>query len=172
MRSGSTVPITTTLCNLLAQEESACRSLLETVQEERRAIRTLAIAEFHTINGKRLAVLEQLRVLARECDLLVQQFTQTEGSPPQSSLSLQRVIDSLTDHHSNELRGQYKRLMAAAKLVREEIKQNVVLIEGIRGFIDNALSAGTKVVPGLDLYNGGGQSTSALPTTALFYQQG
>jgi len=171
MRSGSTVPITTALCNLLAQEESACRSLLETVQEERRAIRTLAITEFHTINGKRLAVLEQLRVLARECDLLVQQFTQTVGSP-QSSLSLQRVIDSLTDHHSNELRGQYKRLMAAAKLVREEIKQNVVLIEGIRGVIDNALSAGRKVVPGLDLYNGGGQSTSALPTTALFYQQG
>lgn len=171
MRSGSTVPITTALCNLLAQEESACRSLLETVQEERRAIRTLAITEFHTINGKRLAVLEQLRVLARECDLLVQQFAQTEGSP-QSSLSLQRVIDLLTDHHSNELRGQYKRLMAAAKLVREEIKQNVVLIEGIRGFIDSALSAGKKVVPGLDLYNGGGQSTSVLPTTALFYQQG
>jgi hypothetical protein len=159
------------LCRLLAQEESACRRLLETVQEERKAIHALAVVEFPGINSRRLAVLEHLRALAHERDLLVLRFAEIDGagtvSPP-----LQRIVESLTDPRSDDLREQYRRVMDAAKLVRGEIRQNAVLIEGIRDFMDNALSAGSKAASGLELYNGGGRSAGAGPAAALIHHQG
>jgi FlgN protein len=169
MGSESMESFSTSLCRLLAQEESACRTLLETVQEERKAIRALAVAEFPGINSKRLAVLEQLQTLAHERDLLLRRFAETDVAGP-VSIPLQRIVESLTDPRSGELREQYQRVMAAAKLVRGEIKQNAVLIEGIRDFIDNALSAGSKAAPGLDLYNGGGRNAGARPAAVIHHR--
>jgi hypothetical protein len=47
-----------------------------------------------------------------------------------------------------------------------------VLIEGIRGVVDQALSTGTPVAPGRDLYTADGQSFVAGPVNVLIHQQG
>lgn len=171
MHSATLPSKTAKLCRLLMREEAACRSLLETVQEERAAIRTLAITEFHGINSKRLAILECLQALAEERTLLVQQCAQDHGLPPSAS-ALPMLIDELNGPESHELRAHYRTFLSTAKSVREEIKQNVVLIEGIRGVVDKALSAGTRIVPGQDLYNQDGQSSALSPTNALIHQRG
>jgi hypothetical protein len=170
MPSGSLTSTTFKLCQLLGREEAACRALLETVQEERTAIRTLAITEFHTINCKRLAILESLQTLAQERDLLVQYIAQRHRL--RQTTTIHALIDRLTASESADLRTCYNSFMSIAKMVRAEIKHNVVLIEGIRGVVDQALSSGTKIVPGHDLYDNEGRSSTALPVNAFIHQQG
>lgn len=169
MLSGSSA--TFQLSQLIAQEEAACRALLETVYEEREAIRTLAVTEFHPINCRRLGTLEILQNLAEKRDSLVLNLSRHYQLPP-SAATLHGVIDAVSGAGSEQLRGQYDSFMATARTVREEIKQNVILIENIRGFIDNALSAGTAVIPGLDLYTNTGHNLTAHAHATLIRQQG
>lgn len=157
------------LCRVLDQETSACQSLLDTVHEERAAIRTLAITEFHGINCRRLAILETLQSLADERQRLVQEWAGRQGWP--QITSVHHVLDRLADAPA-ELRSGYHRYMSVARLVRDEIKQNVVLIEGIRGVVNQALSTGTTVLPGQELYTPAGQSANTAPVNVLLHQQG
>jgi len=170
MPSGTLTPTTLKLCQLLDREEAACQSLLETVQEERAAIRTLAVTEFHSINCKRLAILESLRTLAEERDALVLHIAQCLGFS--QTTTIHGLIDRLTASESADLRARYNSFISIAKMVRAEIKHNVVLIEGIRGVVDKALSVGTETVPGLDVYNSDGQRSNAGAANALIHQQG
>ena len=165
------LPAITQLCRLLCQEETTCRQLLETVHTERAAIRTLAITEFHSINCRRLSILESLQSLADERQQLVQELAVHYGLQPVTT-SIQELIDNIRDSASEDLRTTYRSYMTVAKTVRDEIKQNVVLIEGIRGVVDQALSIGTPSVPGGDLYTADGQSFVAGPVNVLIHQQG
>lgn len=171
MPSGTLSSPTSQLCRLFMREEAACRALLETVAEERAAIRALAIAEFHPINSRRLAILESLRALAEERALIVQRLAAVNGLPPDTT-AIHAVIDRSTGPESDELRTRYAAFLATAKLVRDEIKQNVVLIEGIRGVVDRALTAGTMIVPGPDLYTNDGRSATVTPVNAVIHQRG
>ena len=161
----------TQLSRLLRQEEATCRQLLETVHAERAAIRALAITEFHAINCRRLSILESLQSLADERQQLVQELVAHYGLQPVTT-SLQELIDKVQDTASEDLRAAYRSYMTVAKTVREEIKQNVVLIEGIRGVVDQALSTGAPVAPGRDLYAADGQSFVAGTVNVLIHQQG
>ncbi|MBX3332202.1 MAG: flagellar protein FlgN [Nitrospira sp.] len=165
------LPAITQLCRLLHQEEAACHQLLETVQAERAAIRTLAITEFHSINCRRLSILESLQSLADEREQLVQEVVAHYGLPSVTT-SIQDLIDHVQNAASEDLRAAYRSYMTVAKTVRDEIKQNVVLIEGIRGVVDQALSTGTPVAPGMDLYAADGQSFVAGRVNVLIHQQG
>jgi flagellar biosynthesis/type III secretory pathway chaperone len=165
------LPAITQLCRLLHQEEAACHQLLETVQAERAAIRTLAITEFHSINCRRLSILESLQSLANEREQLVQEVVAHYGLPSVTT-SIQDLIDHVQNAASEDLRAAYRSYMTVAKTVRDEIKQNVVLIEGIRGVVDQALSTGTPVVSGMDLYAADGQSFVAGRVNVLIHQQG
>ena len=159
------------LCRLLHQEEATCHQLLETVHAERAAIRTLAITEFHPINCRRLSILESLQSLANERQHLVQEVGAHLGLQPVTT-SIQELIDNVQDSASEDLRTTYRSYMTVAKAVRDEIKQNVVLIEGIRGVVDQALSTGAPAVPGGDLYTAAGQSFVAGRVNMLIHQQG
>ncbi len=170
MLSGSSTPAVL-LAQLITQEETACQSLLETVHEERRAIRALAVTEFHAINSRRLAILESLQALADQRDALVSKLSQQFRLAPSAS-TLQGVIEALRGAEAVPLREQYERFLATARTVREQVKHNVVLIENIRGFIDAALTAGTTVIPGSDLYGQSGLSRSAPAAATLIRQQG
>jgi len=165
------LPAITQLCRLLCQEETTCRQLLETVHTERAAIRTLAITEFHSINCRRLSILESLQSLADERQQLVQELAVHYGLQPVTT-SIQELIDNIRDSASEDLRTTYRSYMTVAKIVRDEIKQNVVLIEGIRGVVDQALSTGAPAASGGDLYTAGGQSFVAGPVNVLIHQQG
>ena len=164
-------PAITQLCRLLRQEEDTCHQLLETVNTERAAIRTLAITEFHSINCRRLSILESLQSLADERQQLVQELMGHFGLRPEAA-SIQELIDHIQDSASDDLRAVYRSYMTVAKTVREEIKQNVVLIEGIRSVVDQALSTGAPVVSGRDLYTADGQSFVTDRVNALIHQQG
>lgn len=171
MPTSTFLPAITQLCRLVHQEEAACHQLLETVHAERAAIRTLAIIEFHSINCRRLSILESLQSLANERQQLVQELVAHYGLQPVTT-SIQELIDHVHDAASEDLRVAYRSYMTVAKTVRDEIKQNVVLIEGIRGVVDQALSTGTPVAPGRDLYTADGQSFVAGPVNVLIHQQG
>ena len=164
-------PAITQLCRLLRQEEATCHQLLETVHTERAAIRTLAITEFHAINCRRLSILESLQSLADERQQLVQDLAMHCGLRP-GTVSLQELIDHIQDSSSDDVRTVYRRYMTVAKAVRDEIGQNVVLIEGIRGVVDQALSAGTPVSPVKDLYAADGQAIGTGRVNVLIHQQG
>lgn len=159
------------LCRLLRQEEATCHQLLETVHTERAAIRTLAIIEFHSINCRRLSILESLRSLADERQHLVQELAAHYGFQLEAT-SVQKLIDHVQDPASEDLRIAYRSYMTVAKTVRDEIKQNVVLIEGIRGVVDQALSISVPADPGRDLYTPDGQSSVAGRVNMLIHQQG
>jgi len=164
-------PAITQLCRLLRQEETTCHQLLETVHTERAAIRTLAITEFHSINCRRLSILESLQSLAAERQHLVQELVGHYGLRP-GTASIQELIDHIQDPSSDDLRAVYRSYVTVAKSVREEIGQNVVLIEGIRGVVDQALSTGTPVSPIKDLYAADGQSVATGRVNVLIHQQG
>lgn len=171
MPTSTFLPAITQLCRLLRQEEATCHQLLETVHTERAAIRTLAITEFHSINCRRLSILESLQSLADERQQLVQELAVHYGLQPVTA-SIQELIDHIHDHGADDIRATYLSYMTVAKTVRDEIKQNVVLIEGIRGVVDQALSAGIPVEPGKELYTADGQSFVAGRVNMLIHQQG
>lgn len=171
MPTSTFLPAITQLCRLLRQEEATCHQLLETVHTERAAIRTLAITEFHSINCRRLSILESLQSLADERQQLVQELAVHYGLQPVTA-SIQELIDHIRDHGADDVRAIYRSYMTVAKTVRDEIKQNVVLIEGIRGVVDQALSAGIPVEPGKELYTADGQSFVAGRVNVLIHQQG
>jgi len=165
------LPAITQLCCLLRQEEATCHQLLETVHTERAAIRTLAITEFHSINCRRLSILESLQSLANERQQLVRELAGHCGLQP-GTASIQELIDRVQDPSSEDLRDVYRSYMTVAKTVRDEIGQNVVLIEGIRGVVDQALSTGTSVSPVKDLYAADGQAIGTGRVNVLIHQQG
>lgn len=157
------------LGHFLHQEEAACRQLLDTVQVERLAISELDILRFDGINRRRLAILEALQVLADQRDGLVRDLAAHYGLPSPSSLH------TLIDHlpvEAVEFRSCYATYIASAKTVREEIKQNALLIEGIRGVVDQALSVQAPIAQGNDLYTAGGQSFIPGRVNMLIHQQG
>lgn len=169
MHARMRVPTTDQLCQLLNEEEATCRQLLDTVLEERTAIRALEINQFHGINCRRLSILEVLQTLAEARERLVHELAGYHGLPPETSLH--QLVDHL-QATSIDLRGSYQRYIERAKTVREEIKQNAMLIEGIRGVIDQALSTRTAGESGQDLYTAGGQSIAAGRMNVLIHQQG
>ena len=164
-------PAITQLCRLVRQEEATCHQLLETVHTERAAIRTLAVTEFHSINCRRLSILESFQSLASERQQLVHDLAGHYGLQP-GTASIQDLIDHVRDSSTDDLRAVYRSYMTVAKTVRDEIKQNVVLIEGIRGVVDQALSTGTPVSPAKDLYAADGQSIVTGRVNMLIHQQG
>ncbi len=170
MPSATLSPATAPLRQVLIEEEAACRSLLDTVAEERAAIRTLAITEFHGINCRRLALLESLERLGEERERQVRDLAAQQGLRTVSSLP--ELLGRLTAPAAGDLHAHYHTLMSTAKTVRDEIRQNVVLIESIRGVVDKALSAGSTIVPGQDLYSQDGQSSRVSPLNVLIHQRG
>lgn len=170
MSANTLAPTIPALCRLLDREEAACQILLETVLEERAAIRDLAVTEFHPINCKRLAVLESLQELGQEREVLVRQIALQHGLDP--ATTIHGLIDLLPASESTGLRERYNGFVSIVKMVRAEIKHNVVLIEGIRGVLDQALSAGAAIAPGFDVYNGDGQHSRAASANLLIHQQG
>lgn len=159
------------LINLLRREQASCQALLETVMAERHAIKALAIGEFHPINVRRIAVLEQLRSIAEAREHAVREAADSVSLPGPIT-SLQVLLDRWKGADVTDIRRQYDALMVTAKQVREEIKLNVGLIENFRGFIEQALSAGATAMTDGKAYNRTGKPASANPMSAVLYQQG
>jgi len=101
----------------------------------------------------------------------VQRLAAITGLPPDTA-TIHTIVDRARGPESDELRTRYTAFLATAKQVRDEIKQNVVLIENIRGVVDRALTAGTKIVPGLDIYTNDGRSAAVTPVNTVIHQRG
>lgn len=169
MPSHMVVPTTDGLRQLLSEEEATCRQLLETVYEERAAIRTVDITRFHDINCRRLAILERLETAADARHRLVQDVARLHGLSQDTSLH--QLVDHL-QKTSSDILACYQSYLTQAKAVRDEIKHNAGLIEGIRGVIDQALSVSSSLGEGQELYTAGGQSIAVGRTSVLIHQQG
>lgn len=159
------------LSHILIQEQESCGALLETVEDERRAIKAMAITEFHDINLRRIAILETLQALTQSREAAVRQIAE-QANLPEAALSLQILLDRWHSPQVPALRRRYDAVMVVAKQARDEIKQNVVLIEGIRQVIEGALAAGTATISGADAYDRSGQRAAIQSSAAMLYQQG
>lgn len=159
------------LSEILLREQSACQSLLETVEAERQAIKVLAIGEFHPINVRRLGILEQLQSIADARERIVGQIAEA-AALVNPLASLQGLLDQWQGPEAATVRRQHKALLITAKRVREEIKQNVVLIENFRGFVEHALAAGAHAMTDGTAYNRSGKLAATHPLSAVLYQQG
>lgn len=156
---------------ILLRELACCQSLLETVEAERHAIKALAIGDFHPINVRRLAILEQLQSIGGARDQAAGRIA-AALSLPDVSLSMHALLDRWHGPESTVVRRHHGTLMVLAKHVREEIKQNVVLIDGIRGFVEHALTAGASALADGNAYNRTGKPALAHSLSAVLYQQG
>jgi len=164
-------PYTAQLTDVLLREQASCQALIETVEAERLAIKTLAIGEFHAINVRRISVLEDLRSIADARDRVVRQIADAAALPG-SITSLHKLLDCWEGSEGARIRRQYDIVMTTAKRAREEIKLNVVLIENFRGFIEQALAAGATAMTDGKAYNRTGKPSSIHPMSTVVYQQG
>lgn len=159
------------LIDALVREQAACEALLETVEAERHAIKSLAIGEFNSINIRRIAVLEELQSIADARDRSIRKIADA-ASMQGPTASLQALLDRWQGEEAPTVRRHHDALLATAKQVRDEIKQNVVLIENFRGFIEHALTAGAAAMTDGKAYGRTGKPSSAHPLSAVLYQQG
>lgn len=162
--------LTASLLHLFESEEQACHHLLETLHQERTAIKTLAVEEFHPINRRRLEILETLQKQEEERRRLTASLAAVRGMPADSSLYA--VLDSRSDLDDHRLRSHYTRLMALAQSTRREVQLNAALIEGVRAFLGSALDAALKVGITDDLYTASGLFRSELSRATIIRQQG
>lgn len=162
--------LTASLLHLFESEEQACHHLIETLHQERTAIRTLAVEEFYAINRRRLDILEALQKQEEERHQLATALAVSRGMPADSSLYA--VLDSRSDDNDDILRTHYTRLMALARSTRTEIQLNAALIEGIRAFLGKALDAALKVGTTDTLYNASGLFRSGFSRATIIRQQG
>lgn len=166
--SGSS--LTAQLLHLFELEEQACRHLIETLHQERAAIKTLAVGEFQAINRRRLGILEALQQQEEERGRLAVALAAVRGLPADSSMHA--VLDSRCDEDDRVLRAHYARLMAVARTTRREIQLNAALIEGVRAFLGNALDAALTAGNADKLYNAAGLCRSAITRATIIQQQG
>lgn len=159
------------LGEILSKEQASCLALLDTVEEERRAIKSLAVAEFHGVNTKRIAILETLQSLNQSREAAVRQLAEAVHLPAAAD-SLRTLLDTWRSPAAEGLRREYEALMTTAKRAREEIKQNVVLIESLREFLEGAVQAGTVLSAHGQAYDRSGQRVGAASSAAVLYQQG
>jgi len=166
-----TTALATQLETILLRELASCQALLETVEAERHAIKTLAIGDFHPINVRRLTILEQLQSIGEARDQAVGRIAAVLALPGSIS-SMPALLDRWHGPEAATVRRHHEALMAVAKHVREEIKQNVVLIDGIRGFVEQALTAGSSAMTDGSVYDKAGRPALAQSLSAVLYQQG
>ena len=159
------------LSDILDREESACDRLLSTLYDERTAIRRLAIADFLAINERRLAILSALETLELERQGLTSRLSDSWGFP-QASVTLQAIVDRLKASGSSGLDERYVRLAGKLRGIREEIVLNAGLIDAIRGFIEQVLSAWTSSTNSEGLYSLSGQRETAVLGGSLLEQRG
>lgn len=162
--------LTANLLHLFELEEQACRHLIETLHQERAAVRTLAVEEFHTINRRRLEILEALQKQEEERNHLAAALAAVRGMSTGSSLYA--ILDSRSGEDDRILRTHYTRLMALARTTRREVQINAALIEGVRAFLGKALDAALKVGATDNLYNAAGRCRSEISRATIIRQQG
>ncbi|MCA1959012.1 MAG: flagellar protein FlgN [Nitrospira sp.] len=169
MNVSSHIPTLADLSRLLGQEEDACRALLKILEDERQAVRSLAIEKLHSINGERLALLESLQRLAREADESLRGLAAERGFPQPTSWQV--VLDRLMPEEAGGLRARHRSLIEAAESVREGLRRNGTLVDAIRTVIDQALSAGSAVAQERQGYGSDGRRTS-MSANGFLYQRG
>lgn len=162
--------LTANLLHLFELEEQACHHLIETLHQERAAIRMLAVGEFQAINRRRLEILEALQKQEKDRDRLSAALAGVRGLPADSSLYA--VLDSRCDEDHCVLRAAYGRLMVVARTTHREIQLNTALIEGVRAFLRSALDAVLTAGNADKLYNAAGLCRSAITRATIIRQQG
>lgn len=157
------------LLRLISEQEAVCRTLLQTIHEERQAIRSLDLERLHTVNAKRLTLLEFLQRLSREANETARTLLPQQGDD--APASLHAVGEQLGYETAAAVRVRYDSLHRTAQAVREELKRNGSLVEAIRLLLDQTLSAASLVSSGPDGYGSDGRRTS-VSAHGLLSQQG
>ncbi|BCA54789.1 protein of unknown function, FlgN-like domain [Nitrospira sp. KM1] len=159
------------LADILSREESACELLLATLREERSAIQRLAVSEFTSINERRLGILASLETLDTERQRFAGQVSASWGLPP-AAVTLQTILEQMKSASVPGLDERYARLAERLRAIREEIALNSTLIDNIRQFIEQMMSAWTSSANSEGLYSPSGGRHSAIYEGSFLQQRG
>jgi flagellar biosynthesis/type III secretory pathway chaperone len=169
MNTQSHMPVGANLLRLISEQEAVCRTLLQTMCEERQAIRSLDLERLHAVNDKRLTLLEALQRLSQEANETARTLLPRQGSDAPSSL---QAVGELLGHETGAaFRARYDSLHRTAQVVHEELKRNGSLVEAIRLLLEQTLSAASLTSSGPDGYGSDGRRTS-MSAHGLLSQQG
>lgn len=159
------------LSNILTRESVQCELLAQNIVQEREAIKCMALQEFVSINHSRISILECLRTLKEELDVVLDRLAIAYHLPKAG----RTLIDILRQAHSPQaevILQQYERLADKVRAVKHDIAVNQLLIKNVQSFLIRALEAHRQPPPGEDLYTvSGSRSNSGMPA-ALIRREG
>lgn len=159
------------LADILSREEAECDRLLETLRQERRAIRRLTLSDLSHINDLRFHILQSLDRIEAERRHLMDRLANGWGLPS-DSMTIQTVVDRLNASGIQEVEAHHTRLADKIRSAREEITLNARLIDGIQEFIKKVLHAWTDAVPNEGIYSSSGECRPGRTGGALLRQRG
>ncbi|NGZ08361.1 MAG: hypothetical protein CV088_03120 [Nitrospira sp. LK70] len=159
------------LSNILTRESVQCDLLAQNIVQEREAIKRLAFPEFVSINHSRIAILECLRILKEELDVVLDRLASAYHGP-ETGRTLTEILRQAHSPQAEGIMQQYERLADKVRAVKQDIAVNQILIKNIQSFLIRAMDAHRQPSPGEDLYTvSGSRSNSGMPA-ALIRREG
>ncbi|MCP9454589.1 MAG: flagellar protein FlgN [Nitrospira sp.] len=145
------------LLRLISEQEAVCQTLLQTMYEERQAIRSLDLERLHAVNDKRLMLLESLQRLSQEANETARTLLLQHGDAP---ASFRAMGELLGQEAAAVFQTRYDSLSRMAQRVCEELKRNGSLVEAVRLVLDQTLSAARLASSGPESYGSDGRRIS------------
>jgi hypothetical protein len=159
------------LADILARESGQCELLAQNIVQEREAIKLLALQEFVSINQSRISILECLRSLKEELDVVLDRLAVTYHGP-EDGRTLTEILRRTQSPQAGVILQQYERLADKVRAVKHDIAVNQLLIKNVQSFLIRAMEAHRQPPAGEDLYTvSGSRSNSGIPA-ALIRREG
>ncbi|MDF0666428.1 MAG: flagellar export chaperone FlgN [Nitrospira sp.] len=159
------------LSNILTRESVQCDLLAQNIVQEREVIKRLALQEFVSINHSRITILESLRILREELDVVLDRLASAYRGP-ETGRTLTEILGRTHSPQAEGIIQQYERLADKVRGVKHDITVNQILIKNIQSFLIRAMEAHRQPPLGEDLYTvSGSRSSSGMPA-ALIRREG
>lgn len=159
------------LSNILTRESAQCDLLAQNIVQEREAIKGFELQKLVSINHSRIAILECLRILKEELDVVLHRLAGAYHGP-ETGRTLTELLHRTHSPQAEGILQQYERLADKVRAVKHDITVNQLLIKNVQSFLLRAMEAHRQPPPGEDLYTvSGSRSTSGMPA-ALIRREG
>jgi hypothetical protein len=159
------------ITHILARESAQCDLLAQNIIQEREAIKRMSLHEFVSINQSRISILECLRSLKEELDTLVDDFADTY-QVPKAGRTLAEILHRAQSPQAGIILQQYERLAEKARVVKQDIAVNQLLVKNVQSFLVRAMEAHRQPPLGDDLYSVAGSRNNSSMPAALIRRQG
>ncbi|MEW6246966.1 MAG: flagellar protein FlgN [Nitrospirota bacterium] len=161
----------THLIDILRREEIQCDRLEATVQQERIAVRRLAIQQFAEINETRVNILQTLQALEEERSAVMGRLAD-DLKLDREKMSLSVVLSRVKTPDARLLDQRLENFAATIRRVRREIALNAMMIADFQNFLYRGLRVWQDAMGGDGLYSASGRVQTAGAAAAMVMQKG